>query len=303
MQIKQIRLQKQQVFIIVGFLLIAIAVVLIQLYLDQERRLAMKYAAEDADRKLRGIQESQATVLVASRNIAAGTLIDPDMLGSRIVLGPEKEPRAVTSLARIDGMVATTSINKGEQITLDKVMYPRAKGGLAESTPTGKRAITISVDNVSSLMGMIKPGDYVDVIAMLGIPVQAADGKQVTQAAVIPLFQNVLVLAVGQETAASLESKIESRYKQAEKKESSPLITVALSPQEANLITFVQEQGRIRLVLRSPMDSQTQPIQPASWDTLFQYIMPQQAKVEEAPGDKIEIYRGLNKKDTISLSQ
>lgn len=302
MQIKQIRLQKQQVFIIAGFLLIAVAVVLIQLYLDQERRLAMKYATEDAGKKLRSIQESQATVLVAARNIAAGTLIQPDMLGSKIVLGPDKESRAVTSLARVDGMIAVTSINKGEQITLDKVMYPR-RGGLAESTPSGKRAITISVDNVSSLLGMINPGDYVDIIATLGIPVQGAGGKQVTQAAVIPLFQNVLVLAVGQEIAASMESKTESRYKPAEKKEpSSPLITVALSPQEANLIAFVQEQGKIRLVLRSPMDSQTQPIQPASWDTLFQYIMPQQTKVEPA-GDTIEIYRGLNKKDTITLSQ
>jgi Flp pilus assembly protein CpaB len=111
-----------------------------------------------------------------------------------------------------------------------------------------------------------------------------------------------LVLAVGQETAG-LPIEQGGRYKKEEKKEVSPLITLALSPQEANLIAFVQEQGKIRLLLRSPSDSQIGQLGLTSWDTLFQYVMPQEiAKPEpkakeEAPSDVVfvEIYRGLNK--------
>jgi hypothetical protein len=76
------------------------------------------------------------------------------------------------------------------------------------------------------------------------------------------------------------------------------VITLALSAQEANLIAFVQEQGKIRLILRSPGDTQVQPVAPASWDTLFRTVMPQaftQPQEDTKPQKKVEIYRGLQK--------
>ncbi|MBU2258803.1 MAG: hypothetical protein KJ926_06775, partial [Candidatus Omnitrophica bacterium] len=139
-----------------------------------------------------------------------------------------------------------------------------------------------------------------------------------SQIAVMPLFQNVLVLAIGQVTGVPPRGGAESsggggRYSAEEDKKSGigavPLITIALSPQEANLIAFVQEQGKIRLTLRSPADSRIEFTQPASWDTLFKYIMPQQEQISK-PGAKelikepinieyVEIYRGANKEKVI----
>jgi len=156
------------------------------------------------------------------------------------------------------------------------------------------------VDNIASLAGMLKPGDYVDVIAALPLPVQGPNGAVSSQPAVIPLFQNILILAVGQDLGSQVKG--ESRYKKEEAKEASPLITLALTPQESNLIAFVQEQGKVRLVARSPADSQVQPFQPVGWDALMQYIMPQlgEQKVEvKEPDDVVEIYRGLNKEVVI----
>jgi len=156
------------------------------------------------------------------------------------------------------------------------------------------------VDNIASLAGMLKPGDYVDVIAALALPVQGPNGAVASQPAVIPLFQNILILAVGQELGSQVKG--ESRYKKEEGKEASPLITLALTPQESNLIAFVQEQGKVRLVARSPADSQVQPFQPVGWDALMQYIMPQlgEQKVEvKEPDEVVEIYRGLNKEVVI----
>jgi len=64
----------------------------------------------------------------------------------------------------------------------------------------------------------------------------------------------------------------------------------------------VQEQGKIRLVLRSPGDTQTQQVAPASWDTLFRTVMPQAFQQQEKPAaapvkpkKTVEIYRGLSK--------
>lgn len=292
-------MQKQKIIILaIGIVLAIIAVFMITVYLDQQRRLMQEKAKMAVAQTL----ANQTSVLVAKQDIPRGALIDADMLTAAIVPNQYLQPQVVTSSDRIAGMVTVASIAKGEQITLSKLAQAKqqAGGGLAEITPIGKRAITISVDNIASLVGMIRPGDYVDVIAMVPVPVQTADGKQATQVAAMPLFQNVLVLAIGQDTGG-MPREGGSRYKKEETKEVSPLITLALGPQEANLIAFVQEQGKFRLVLRSPADSQIQPVQPASWDTLFQYIMPKDASTkpevakEQPATNYIEIYRGLSK--------
>lgn len=297
------QLKKQQITLIAGAVIALIAIVMINSYIKQQQATVI----ENAKKKIISIQANQTSVLVAKSDIPRGATIESNNLEVTIVPNQFVQPQAITSLDRISGMVATAPISKGEQLTLSKLAYPRQQSrGLSDATPIGKRAITITIDNISSLAGMIKAGDYVDVIAMVPIPVQSSDGKQVTQVAVFPLFQNVLVLAVGQDMG-SVSKEEASRYRKEERKETvSPLITLALKPQEANLIAFVQEQGRIRLVMRSPADSNIEPIQPASWDTLFRYIMPQDiGKPEEAPKiepPSVEIYRGL-KKDKIILSE
>lgn len=293
---------KQRLILIIGIVLAIIAVLMVKVYIDQQAQLANERARKRAQQE----QANLVPVLVAKKDIPAGFTISAESLEVNMVPKQFVQPQAVTSLDRIAGMVAVAPISKGEQITLSKLRWPQeaAGGSLAAATPVGKRAITIAVDNIAGLAGMIKPGDYVDVVALLAVPVQTQEGKQASQAAVMPLFQNVLILAVGQETGISAQP--ESRYaKAAEKKEVSPLITLALSPQEANLIAFVQEQGKLRLILRSPADSQVTQVQPASWESLFQYLMPAQP-IEPLPQAKpeveyVEIYRGLTR-EKIPLS-
>lgn len=291
---------KQRLILIIGVVLALAAVFMTKVYIDQQRQAA----EEDAKKRLASMQAHQTAVLVAKKDIPRGAAIEETMFETAIIPNKYVQPQAVTSLDRISGMVTVAPIAKDEQITLSKLTFAKQAGGLAEVTPMGKRAITISVDNISALAGMIKAGDYVDVISMLPETVQTAEGKQVTQLTSIPLFQNVLILAVGQETSS--QSKARPRFKREteteEKKESAPLITVALEPQEANLIAFVQEQGKIRLTLRSPADTKVELLQPANWDTLLQYLASKSPAAKEAqvreeprPVGYVEIYRGLNK--------
>jgi pilus assembly protein CpaB len=293
--------QKQKIFLIAGIVLAILAAVMTKFYIDQQVRLKDQVREKEVEERL----ANQAAVLVAKENIPKGTALNEELLETAIIPNQYVAPQAATSLSRVDGMVAIAPFAKGEQISLSKLAAAREVGtqaGLASATPIGKRAITISVDNIASVAGMIKPGDYVDVVAMVSVPVQTAEGKQAAQEAVVPLFQNVLVLAVGQETGEAVRES--GRYQKEERQEASPLITLALSPQEANILAFVQEQGKLRLMLRSPADSKIEEVQPAGWDALFRYIMPRQAaapeaaqKEEPAPeaGAYVEVYRGLNK--------
>lgn len=248
-------------------------------------------------------QARQVGVLVARKDIAKGATITQDAVESKKVAGDYLQPGAANSFDRIAGMVVIAPIYQGEQITLSKLSQARKPGGLADVTPLGKRAVTISVDNLGSLVGMVKPGDYVDIMALLTIPLMTSDRKSVSQLAVVPVFQNVLVLAVGRDVALEGAGDVSSRYgggtPQQQASAPQPFITISLTPQEANLMAFVQENGKLRLALRSPADSKMEQVQPANWDTFFGYVMPflkeQKGPQAAKPDSYIEVYRGLNK--------
>lgn len=291
-----LRLQKQQIILAIGVLLALVTIILVQFYIDQQRRIDIEKSKAEAQKVIKEFQANLSTVLVAKQFIPAGKALEAEMVEGVPILAQQRESKAVSAAARIDGMIAVMDIGPNEQITMDKVTYAsRKKVGLSEATPPGKRAITISVDNISSVGGMIKPGDYVDVVAMApSMPLVDSDGKKSSQPAILPLFQNVQVLAVGQEVGAPSPLNL----KKDEKLPASSSITLALGPEEANIISFVQEQGKIRLMLRSPTDAKTQETHPIGWDAVFQYLVPSEEKPQ---GQTVEIYRGLNK-EIIPLS-
>ncbi len=298
-------MSKERLILIIGVGCALVAVLFLAGYIKQFE----KGKEEEIKKKLAAMNEAkQANVLVATKDIPKGSKVDQDSIEVKKVSREYLQPGAVSSLDRIADMMVIAPIYQGEQVTLSKLSRPRRAGDLAEVTPVGKRAVTIVADNLGSLVGMVRPGDYVDIVALIGVPTQTADKKTVAQLAVVPVFQNVLVLAVGRSVesapAPAATAKGGQRYEGGSapgggiKKDEAAFITIALTPQEANLIAFIQEQGRLRLVLRSTADANVQPTQPANWDTFFTHVMPWlKAKEEEKPESFIEVYRGLNKEN------
>jgi len=272
--------------IVAGVLGIA-ATFLINIYVKQQAQQAKYQAVTN--------QKNMSSVVIAVQDIPAGTTLKESMLTEETVPKNILQPRVATSIDRVVGQIAVVPISRGEQVLLNKITLSGQAGSLSMQVPVGKRAITVTVDNINAVGGMIRPGDHVDVVGVVPIPAVDASGKQVTQAATMPLFQDVLVLAIGGEYSRASAGKKEATGPSSQ-------ITFALSPQEANLITFVSEQGKIRLVLRSPEDTQTQAVAPASWDTLFRTVMPEAYKeqtdkpVQAPPKPKtVEVYHGLQK--------
>ncbi|MFH0762551.1 MAG: Flp pilus assembly protein CpaB [Candidatus Omnitrophota bacterium] len=262
------------------------AVVLINVYIQQQ--------AESTKQRTLSGERNLATVVIAKNDIAAGSAIKESAIKEVSVNRSALQPRAAQSVDRVVDKVSLAPISKGEQILLNKLAISGQEVSLSSKIPAGKRAITIPVDNISSVGGMVKPGDHVDVIGNVPIPVMTPQGKQATQITTMPLFQNVLILAVGQEVSA-VSSGASDRSRTA-----FSVVTLALNPHEANLIAFAQEQGKIRLVLRSPGDTQIQPTTPASWEVLYRTVLPQafEEPVQQQPTypeNKVDIYRGANR--------
>ena len=206
--------------LIIGIIMALAATYLVKIYTDQQRS---EFIAE-TNRKLAKIQAEQVPVLVAAKDMAKGTVLDKNSVSVAIVTSQYVQPQAATSLDRVAGMLTVVPISKGEQITLNKLIAVKdassSSSSLAMATPIGKRAVTISVDSISAVGGMIRPGDYVDVVAMVVVPVTTTQGKQATQATSVSLFQNVLVLAIGQDISSAPQdaSASGSRYKKEERK-------------------------------------------------------------------------------------
>lgn len=281
-----------------------IATILVVSWLNQQQRRM----AEDMSMKFKELHANTVDAIYAKSDIPRGKIISEDMLFTKPITKNSLPPEAAVSLTKVIDNVATVNIKENSIILSDMAGPPAAKEAtLAMKTPIGKRAISVSVDNISSLVGMIRPGDYVDVISLILLPAMV-EGKQATQPATVPLFQNVQVLAVGAQLGRTQEAELSSRRRreEPESREAAPLITLALSPEETNLLAFVQEQGKIRLVLRSPADAKIEAAQPANWETLLKYLYPNidlhsVKEVQQEP-PQVEVVRGF-KKEMMPITQ
>ena len=145
------------------------------------------------------------------------------------------------------------------------------QGAFSVKTPPGKRALTILIDPLSAVGGLINPGDFVDIIAKLKVP-DLNDPKKKTREVTTVLFQSVQVLAIGTNFIAGGQA-LDYTTQQSSR---TLFVTLALDPEESGLITFAQTNGKLQLALRSPTEQQTETLKVASWDSLSEYVSERQ---------------------------
>lgn len=169
------------------------------------------------------------------------------------------------------------------QVPSEKKDIPQ--GAFSLRTPPGKRALTVMIDSLSAVGGLINAGDYVDVIAHLKVPDEDNPSKKSNQKVTTVLFQNIQVLAVGTSFIPVGTAEV---YK-AQQKARSLNITLALEPEEATLLTFAKDNGKLQLSLRSPTEEEIKIMQVASWDALSDYVLERQGTELLVPKKRAQI--------------
>jgi len=111
--------------------------------------------------------------------------------------------------------------------------------GLSKTLSTGQRAVTLQVTINSAVAGFILPGSHVDLIANM------PDPKEPQKIMSKIFLQNVLVLAVNTEDSKPENSKVVQQP---------GLVTLALSPGDAEKAIRVAKDGVPYMVLRRPDD-------------------------------------------------
>jgi pilus assembly protein CpaB len=307
-------MQKKFLFIIIGVVLAGLAAFLTVNYISQREKEIEKAQLK----KLEELKENQIGIAVATKDIPSGTPITPDSVDKAVISKDQAPANSILELNQVIGKISIVPIRAGQAIGYDilrdmEVTESGPEKSLALLIPEGTRAIPVNAENAETLLNVLKPGDHVDVMGIL----PGSDGKGMIT---VTLFENVLVLAVGDELGRLTQDKnvvqpsafqkmmSTQAAKQLAKKEStSKIITLALPPAESNIVLYVQEQGKIKLLVRGPRDNSYQPQQSITPDTFFEFLVargavkpPPPPPPAKAEVPTVEIYRGLNK-ETVEL--
>ena len=141
--------------------------------------------------------------------------------------------------------------------------------GLAATIPEGKRALAVRVDDVVGVAGFVLPGSRVDIILSGQIKGPGIDVAKV-------VLENIQVLSAGQNV----------EYDSAGKPQKVPVVTLLLTPEEAQKLTLATIDGRIRLSLRNPLDLTIADPKPTMVSELYAGALPEPRKVRVVPRPK-----------------
>lgn len=236
--------------------------------------------------------EPGADVIVAANDLQVGSkLMDGDI---RQVKVPTSvlPPNYFRNKSQVLGRGVILPVQKGEFILPSKLAAENAGSGLPSLIPPGMRAVSVRVNEVVAVAGFVVPGTRVDVL-LTGNPTGGNEAQTTT------VLENVAVIAAGQKLERNASGDPQT----------TPVITLLVSPDDAQKLTLASSQGHIQLALRNPVDTKKEDIAAMKANGLYRNLNPpappprpkvvKAPKTEAAPlpaGYKVEVIRG-NKKD------
>lgn len=239
-----------------GLLAVVLAYSYLQRRLDEQRvTLAAAPVAVVEQPQLRN-------VVVIQRDVFRGERIGAeDLTLLRVPIEGVTVKGVVTDPATAIGRVALQPLYAGEWLIERKLSD--ASGGAAGwggTLEAGQRAMRVPVDATSGLLGILEPGDRVDVISVFA----SSDGHRMIGRTV---EQNLAVLAVGQRrTPSQGDEGATARQQEAELRDAN--VTLEVDQRQAEVLALAMQVGKVRLVLRNGADTDM----PATTGVNVQYI-------------------------------
>jgi pilus assembly protein CpaB len=157
------------------------------------------------------------------------------------------------------------------------------------------RAVSVRVNDTTSVSGFVLPGTRVDVL-LTGNP-QGSSEQQTTT-----VLENVAVIATGQRLERN----------SAGEPQSAPVVTLLLSPDDAERVTLASSQGHIQLALRNPLDTEQADVAAVKANSLYKggpvptpsaepHSRPKHVTVQAPPSTPtaytVEVYKGDKKEE------
>lgn len=184
-----------------------------------------------------------ATIVVAAEPMEVGTPLGQNNV--RTISWPADEPLAGSfhSVADCIGRAVITPMAENEPVLESNLAPKEAGAGLGAAIPQGMRAVSVAVNDVVGVAGFVIPGTMVDVLATGQMPGKGQSDNNITRT----ILENVRVLAAGQQIKQDRDGKPVKV----------PVITLLVSPQDADALTMASTEGKIQLALRNTVDTKS----------------------------------------------
>jgi pilus assembly protein CpaB len=246
--------------------------------------------------------ESGVDVIVAADDLQVGARVDEHDIKIIKIPAVDLPPGAPRRRSDVLGHGVIVPISKGEFILPNRLAGENAGSGLPSLIPPGMRAVSVRVNEVVSVAGFVTPGTRVDVL-LTGTP---GGGEQQTTT----VLQNVAVLASGHTLERTATGEAQT----------TAVITLLVSPDDAQRLTLASSEGHIQLSLRNPLDTKQDEVPASNSRGLFrgiaapapvQQVIHRTAmkKVAPAPtvpastGVSVEVYQGDKKPEIVKCSE
>jgi pilus assembly protein CpaB len=188
----------------------------------------------------------RVAILRARKAIARGESLSDDALVTATVPASYLEARAVraSDRAKVRGLRIAASLETQDALLWSDLAVSQQHRDLSSLIQPGNRAVSIQAslgDERGDGTQLIRPGDYVDVLATLQ---SRADERLVSAL----LLQRVLVLAVGAVTDPQLMRASAGAA-------AGDQLTLSVKIEEAQLLALARERGKLSVMLRQPDDT------------------------------------------------
>ncbi len=213
-----------------------------------------------------------ATVLVAKYDLPARTIMNVDLVETRVI--PKMyieqdayEVKSQSDIKLVSNLVTAVRIPKGNQITQSGLVSLSPEAGLSVKVPPGYRGCVLPLEN--DLLRLIKPGDRVDIL----VSFDAVLGDNRKEKVTATILQNVLVLGVGTNLGQGLSGSQAKAKAAAEAADAAfsekAALSLALNPNEAQYLALSAKQGQVDVVVRGLGDVELHPMEIASFKRLI----------------------------------
>jgi len=180
-------------------------------------------------------------VAVAKVDLQWGTTLTKELIDKKTFLKGSPPPGSFSDGSGLVGRVLISPVKANEPIIESRLAPTTIRtGGVAAVVSPKKRAVAVRVDKVIGVSGFIHPSNRVDVLVTLH-PEKAQTGMTKT------VLENILVLAAGPE--------FEAKGKE-EKQSPVDVVTLEVTPEEAEKLALAASEGKILLVLRNFSDTE-----------------------------------------------
>lgn len=197
-------------------------------------------------------------VVVAREAVAAGAAIDERAIQRVSVPRKYRQPQTFATTEEVAGRVAVVPIAAGAQI-VGGMLADAGAEALSFEVPRGRRAVAITVTDDTGVGGLIRPGNFVDIIGTFefGRPIANQNGR-ITYAEekteVRTMMQNVFVVAVNKELRRERIQEETSGGGGTQSTRSLRTVTLLVDPQRVQELVLAQQVGDLTLSLRSSLD-------------------------------------------------